>query len=75
MGSFSCMAFTSNVLLPKVSGTFMPPASSGSERMLRDMTSPMAQTRPVTSPIACLLLGKKPALYLAGVKAPRGPRS
>ena len=49
LGSFSFIALTSNVLLPNISTTFDPPASSGSERMVRDMTSPIAQSRPVTS--------------------------
>jgi len=49
LGSFSFMASTSKVLLPKTSTTFEPPASSGSDRMLRDMTSLVAQSRPLTS--------------------------
>ena len=49
LGSFSFIASTSNVLQPKVSTTLVPLASSGSDRMLRDMTWPTAQTRPVTS--------------------------
>jgi hypothetical protein len=51
LGSFFFMAATSNVLQPNRSRTLIPAAMSGSERMLRDATSPMAQRRPESSDI------------------------
>src|SRR6185369_2391589 len=55
LGSFSRMVARSNVLHPKVSATLMPRAISGTERMARDVTWPIAQSRPVVS-IAFVLL-------------------
>src|SRR6266542_541409 len=56
LGSFSFIAVMSNVLLPNTSTTLEPLDSSGSDRMLRDMTSPTAHSRPVTSDMTHLLL-------------------
>jgi hypothetical protein len=56
LGSFSFIAVMSKVLLPNTSTTLEPLDSSGSDRMLRDMTSPTAHSRPVTSDMTHLLL-------------------
>ena len=51
LGSFFFIAATSNVLEPNRSRTLTPDAISGSDRMLREATSPMAQSRPESSDI------------------------
>ena len=51
LGSFCFIAFASKVFEPNASRTFVPSAISGSERMLREVTSRMAQSRPDTSVI------------------------
>src|SRR5688572_25163566 len=51
LGSFFFIAAASNVLQPNRSSTLMPDAISGSDRMLREATSPMAHMRPESSDI------------------------
>src|SRR5688572_9566613 len=51
LGSFFFIAATSKVLHPNRSRTLIPDAMSGSDRMLRDATSPMAHSRPESSDI------------------------
>src|SRR5687767_7866077 len=48
-GSFCLMVARSKVLQPKLSATFVPRAISGRERMVREVTCPIAQSRPVVS--------------------------
>jgi hypothetical protein len=67
LGSFFFMAATSNVLQPNRSRTLIPAAMSGNERIPRDATSPMAQSRPESSDIVHNLqledsiIGRRPA--------------
>src|SRR5712691_1035497 len=51
LGSFCFMAATLNVLAPNTSRTRVPPASSGTDRMLREVTSRIAHCRPDPEPM------------------------